>query len=148
MERKEIKRIVSDVKYVAFDGTQFSYESDCKKYEKEHISLKKVYNSEIKHVSIFNDNYNFSEYKNMYYFSNEDDYFYFLNKNKIEKPYKNFDTFSPGWFIVVYEWISTIGNVWTFLDYEKYKTQQKKELDEWINKTDSLIFDKEKELNQ
>lgn len=92
-------RTYIDKKYIASDGKEFNFESDCLKYEKQlAIENHPIYNSAVKGVCTFEEDYCAS----LYYISSQEDYEYFKETQGITTKYyfrSDFEKYGAGWYI-------------------------------------------------
>lgn len=92
-------RTYIDKKYVASDGKEFIFESDCLRYEKQlEIEKHPVYTSAIRHVCLFEEGYGAT----LYYLSNQEDYEFFIETQGFDEKYylqSDFDEYGAGWYL-------------------------------------------------
>lgn len=92
-------RTYIDKKYVASDGKEFIFESDCLKYEKQlEIEKHPVYTSAIRRVCLFEEGYGAT----LYYLSSQEDYEFFIETQGFDKKYyfqSDFDEYGAGWYL-------------------------------------------------
>lgn len=91
-------RTYIDKKYVASDGKEFTFESDCLRYEKQlKIESHPIYASAIKHVYLFEEGC----YATLYYLSSQEDYEFFVETQDFNKYYfdSDFDEYGSGWYL-------------------------------------------------
>lgn len=92
-------RTYIDKKYVASDGKEFIFESDCLRYEKQlEIEKHPVYTSAIRRVCLFEEGYGAT----LYYLSSQEDYDFFIETQGFDKKYyfwSDFDEYGAGWYL-------------------------------------------------
>lgn len=92
-------RTYIDKKYVASDGKEFIFESDCLRYEKQlEIEKHPVYTSAIRSVYLFEEGYGAT----LYYLSSQEDYEFFIETQGFDKKYyfqSDFDEYGAGWYL-------------------------------------------------
>lgn len=92
-------RTYIDKRYVASDGKEFIFESDCLKYEKQlEIKNHPIYKTAIKRVWLFEEGYGAT----LYYLSSKEDYEFFIETQGFCKKHhfeSDFDEYGVGWYI-------------------------------------------------
>lgn len=92
-------RTYIDKKYVASDGKEFIFESDCLRYEKQlEIERHPIYTSAIKRVCLFEEGYGAT----LYYLSSQEDYEFFIETQGFDKKYyfnSDFEEYGAGWYL-------------------------------------------------
>ena len=94
-------RTYTEKKYVATDGREFIFESDCLRYEKQlEIESHPIYKTAIKNAETFYENYRAT----LYYISSRENYDFFKETQGIdvEKEYyfnSDFNKCGPGWYL-------------------------------------------------
>lgn len=88
-----------DKKYVALDGKEFNFESDCLRYEKQlEIEKHSIFTSAISGVYLFEEGYGAT----LFYFSGQEDYEFFVKTQGFDKEYyfqSDFDEYGAGWYL-------------------------------------------------
>ena len=92
-------RTYIDKKYVASDGKEFIFESDCLRYEKRlEIESHPIYTTAIRRVCLFEEGYGAT----LYYLSSKEDYEFFIETQGFDRKYyfrSDFDEYGAGWYI-------------------------------------------------
>ncbi len=133
----EPERTVTDTIYVASDGKEFRFRSDCELYEKRLVVERHpVFKSRIKTRTFYDD---YTAY--LYYFRSKEDFEFwrdnigtkFLNTNHWQ------DGFGPGWYL----FYSIDGGDYADSNYlyklDEYKEDCRRLLDDWIDDVDIEI---------
>lgn len=133
----EPERTVTDTIYVASDGKEFRFKSECEIYEKQlEVQNHPVYKSWIR-ARTFWDDYA----ADLYYIRNEEDYEFWCEN--IGTQYLNVDHwedgFGPGWYL----FYSVDGGDYTDSRYlyklDEYEREIRHQLDEWHDDVENRI---------
>ena len=134
-------RTYIDKKYVASDGREFIFESDCLRYEKQlEIERHPIYATAIKDAETFYDSYRAT----LYYISSKEDYDFFKETQGIdvEKEYyfdSNFNKYSAGWYLYHIEDGGDYPDYKYLWNYDAYEKMIESELEEYKSRMRSLI---------
>lgn len=134
-------RTYIDKKYVASDGKEFIFESDCLKYE-ECLAIEShpIYTTAIKDAETFWDSYRAT----LYYFSSKEDYDFFKKTQGIdvEKEYyfdSNFNKYGAGWYLYHIEDGGDYPDYKYLRNYDAYEKMIESEWEEYKSHMRSLI---------
>ena len=134
-------RTYIDKKYVASDGREFIFESNCLRYEKQlAIESHPIYTTAIKDAETFWDSYRAT----LYYISNKEDYDYFKETQGIdvENEYyfdSNFNKYGAGWYLYHIEDGGDYPDYKYLRNYDAYEKMIESELAEYKSRMRSLI---------
>jgi hypothetical protein len=124
-------RTYIDKKYVASDGKEFIFESDCLKHEKRlEIESHPIYTSAIRHVWLFEEGYGAT----LYYLSNQEDYEFFIETQGFDKKYyfhSDFDKYGAGWYLYWYEDGGDYPDDHYLKNYDAYEKQMDSDWEEY-----------------
>lgn len=134
-------RTYIDKKYVASDGKEFTFESDCLKYEERLvIENHPIYTTAIKNAETFYDSYRAT----LYYISSKEDYNFFKETQgvDVEKEYyfdSNFNKYGAGWYLYHIEDGGDYPDYKYLWNYDAYEKMIESELAEYKYRMRSLI---------
>ena len=134
-------RTYIDKKYVASDGREFIFESDCLRYEKQlEIERHTLYATAIKDAETFYDSYRAT----LYYISSKEDYDFFKETQGIDVEKENyfdsnFNKYGAGWYLYHIEDGGDYPDDKYLLNYDAYEKMIESELEEYKSRMRSLI---------
>lgn len=134
-------RTYIDKKYIASDGKEFSFESDCLRYEEQlAIGSHPIYATAIKNAETFYDSYRAT----LYYISSKEDYDFFKKTQGIdvEKEYyfdSNFNEYGAGWYLCHIEDGGDYPDNTYLWNYDAYEKMIESELEEYKSRMRGLI---------
>lgn len=136
----EPERIVTETIYVASDGKEFRFKSDCEAHEKRiEIESHPVFKSRVKARTFYEDNMAW-----LYYFRSGEDYEFWLDN--IGTRYLNRDHwkdgFGPGWYLFYSEDGGDYADSHYLYKLEEYEKDCRQLIDEWSAATWGGIKDR------
>lgn len=105
-------------RYIASNGQEFAYESDCLRYEERlRIENHPVFKSKIPNIRTFEDDYSGA----LYYLSNEDDHEWLMDHIIGGDVNSDFDLHGPGWYLYYYIDGGDHSDIQRLLFYDAYE---------------------------
>jgi hypothetical protein len=124
-------RTYIDKKYVASDGKEFIFESDCIEHEK-YLAIKShpIYTTAIKNVDLFEEGYGAT----LYYLSSQEDYEYFKETQGFKTEhyfYSNFNKYGAGWYLYWSECGGDYPDNYYLKNYDAYEKRIESDWEEY-----------------
>lgn len=143
VEKKRIippqpEKVIDETVYVALDGKEFSFKSDCILYEKKlKIEQHPVFKNRIMGFRTFDDEY----FMTLYYIGSQDDYdFWNANIGAYHLVVNNWnDGCGPGWYLFYTVDGGDYSDSHYLYKFEKYYNDIKDDLDLWFKKVSCEI---------
>lgn len=135
---------VTDTIYVASDGKEFRFRSDCERYEKRlMVESHPVFKSGISARTFYDD-----IYADLYFIRSEEDYQFFVhNIGTVYLSHESWqDGAGPGWYLFYMEDGGDYADTHYFYKLEEYEKYFRDMLDEWSSDIHERISDHELEV--
>lgn len=121
-------RTYIDKTYIASDGKEFRFESDCLIYEQRlAIESHPIYTTAIKDVCLFRSGH----HATLYYLSSKEDYEFFIETQGFDRRYyfhSDFDEHGSGWYIY---WLEDGGECPDYRYLKNYDVYEKRIESNW-----------------